>query len=229
MNLPRPETASRAGGVQVAVALVLLAATLVTLGAFWFRGPGVVSGGGLDLAALPESADAFGPVPDFELVDQRGRVVTRETLLGSPWVMATIFTRCTGPCPMISERMAKLQRKLDGTGVRLVSISVDPAYDTSERLATYAAAYDADPERWLFLTGSEAAVQALVTGGFWMSAVRAEDPDVPAGEAVTHDTRLVAVDAAGERRGWYDQHDSTEVGRLIERMRHLADQAAANR
>lgn len=189
--------------------------------------PGVLagsSGSGSAVAVAPDSPESFGPVPEFQLVDQLGRSVTRDTLLGRPFVLAAIFSRCTGPCPSISANMADLQRRLEGTDVRLVSISVDPEYDSSEVLSDYGAAWGADPERWLFLTGGEEAVESLVREGFWMAVDRVPEGQLPAGEAVTHDTRLVAVDRDGERRGWYDQAEPAEVGRLLARMRFLAKQ-----
>ena len=48
--------------------------------------------------------------------------------------------------------MQKLQDRLPKE-VRLVSFSVDPYNDTPEVLTEYAKRYNADPERWLFLTG----------------------------------------------------------------------------
>ena len=105
--------------------------------------------------------------------------------------------------------------------MRLVSISVDPANDTPERLAEYAAGFGADPERWLFLTGGEPQVHELVTGGFSLplSVPSADDagryPQLHTGadgseEAlrerleITHSTRLIVVDAEGAIAGYYE-------------------------
>lgn len=138
--------------------------------------------------------------------------------------MAAIFSRCTGPCPAISKRMAELQRQLNDTDVVLVSISVDPDHDSADVLSSYAASWEADPERWLFLTGDQGSVHSLVRDGFWMAVDRLEGETIEAGLAVTHDTRLVAVDAMGIRRGWYNQDEPAHVGRLLARMRYLASE-----
>ena len=50
--------------------------------------------------------------------------------------------------------------------VRLVSITVDPAYDTPEVLTRYAQSFAAQPQRWLFLTGDKATIYRLVREGF---------------------------------------------------------------
>ena len=181
------------------------------------------AGGGLSLAAKAESPQAFGSVPEFALVSQTGAAVRDEDLLGSPYVVAAVFTTCIGPCPRIAREMGRLQEALEDTDVRLVSISVDPGYDTPEILAEYAEALGAAEERWLFLTGEEDAVHALVREGFKLGVARA-DADVPFGMQVTHGTKLVAVDRSGRIRGWYESQSERGVDALLERMRFLAEE-----
>src|SRR5690606_19629314 len=60
-------------------------------------------------------------VKEFAFTDQSGKKVTKADLLGHPWLVCFIFTRCAGPCPKVSEQMAELQRVVKGTKVRLVS------------------------------------------------------------------------------------------------------------
>ena len=84
--------------------------------------------------ALPD----YGTVPAFSFIDQERHSIRREDFEGSVWVADFIFTRCAGQCPLMSSRMAALQRSLSALGhdsVRFVSFSVDPSYDTPERLA----------------------------------------------------------------------------------------------
>ena len=133
-------------------------------------------------------------------------------------VICAVFTNCTGPCPRISEQMRVLQDEFEGLEVMLVSVTIDPDRDTPETLGAYGAKYDADPERWLFLTGTEKEVDTLVREGFYQAVDRA-------GKELTHDTRLVAVDAKGRRRGWYQSQDVKSVQRLRGRMRALAAEA----
>ena len=135
-------------------------------------------------------------------------------------VAAAIFTSCAGPCPKITGQMRRLQDELEGTDVRLVSVSVDPEFDTPERLRDYAETWGADGERWSFLTGDKEAIYELVQRGFWLAAQ--EDPEAPRGFHVTHKSSIVAVDREGVRRGWYDGTDEKATDRLIERMRFLA-------
>jgi protein SCO1 len=94
-------------------------------------------------------------VPDFTLTERSDRLVSKADLHGKVWVACFFFTRCNTACPQITATMSRLQERLHKAGlddVILVSISVDPEHDTQEVLTKYAAAREADANRWLFLT-----------------------------------------------------------------------------
>jgi cytochrome oxidase Cu insertion factor (SCO1/SenC/PrrC family) len=123
----------------------------------------------------------FGSLPDFSLTDRTQRKVTRADLLGTVWVANFIYTHCTDTCPLQSARMAALQKDFPGQpALRFVSITVDPRRDTPSVLAEYAARYEADRERWLFLTGHKETIYALITGGFRLSVEDPTDSAAPA-------------------------------------------------
>jgi len=173
--------------------------------------------------AVPADHPWVGPqLVEFSLVDSRGEEVTLADLAGRPFILDFVFTTCTGPCPAMSARMRDMQEQLEGSDVRLVSVSVDPERDDPEALAAYAEALEADPERWWFLTGEKDQIRALAR-----SVQVAADPDptpgAELGTQVTHSTKFVVVDGAGRVRGYYD--GVTEEGRAgaIARARHLAD------
>src|SRR5438552_364519 len=109
----------------------------------------------------------LGDVPDFALLERSGQQVTKTDLLGKVWIASVIFTRCVEECPLVSSHMARLQDAFAAEpDVRLVSITVDPAYDTPEVLTHYAQSFAAQPQRWLFLTGDKATIYRLVREGF---------------------------------------------------------------
>src|SRR4051794_7218475 len=78
------------------------------------------------------------PAPTFSLIDQNGKSFGSEQLKGKPYVAAFIFTHCAGACPMMTQKMAKLQKAVPDPDVQLVSFTVDPERDTPEVLKTYA-------------------------------------------------------------------------------------------
>jgi protein SCO1 len=102
--------------------------------------------------------------PDAILLNMDGRNVPVRPLLevDQPMMLDFIYTSCTAICPMLSETFAQVQRELgaDAAGVRMVSISIDPEYDTPRVLRDYAQAYHPGPQ-WLFLTGRSGEVVDL--------------------------------------------------------------------
>jgi cytochrome oxidase Cu insertion factor (SCO1/SenC/PrrC family) len=179
------------------------------------------SGPRTDPNAEDVSAD-FGALPEFQLVDAHGQKVTLADLLGRPLVMAALYSTCPGPCPNIARSLRRLQDELADTDVLLVAVSVDPTVDTPAVLTNYAERYGADPKRWIFLTGAESEVDHLVKEGFMTAVARAGAGEAAPEGRVTHDKRLLAIDRAGHRRGWYEGDDEVQVERLKRRMLFLA-------
>lgn len=157
----------------------------------------------------------LGQVPEFELTNRNGRRVGPSDLAGSPWIADFIFTRCATSCPLITERMAKLERELPPRiGARLVSFTVDPDHDTPEVLEAYAEKFAA-PEHWWFLAGDREAMYDLIVNGFHLAV----DPNPPPSvegvtEPIIHSTRYVLVDAQGAIRGYYDSQDEGSIKKL---------------
>jgi cytochrome oxidase Cu insertion factor (SCO1/SenC/PrrC family) len=174
------------------------------------------------LAAQADSSDSFATVKPFELVDSAGRKVTHETLKGRPAIVAFVFTRCTGPCPQVTGSMKKLYDRTMNDAIRLVTISVDPEYDTPEVLAEYAKNIGADGERWLFLTGTQDAVRKVAEESFLSPMER--DASAPVGESVTHRTYLAVADKHGAVRGFYASETEAGLDAALKRARFLAAQ-----
>lgn len=179
------------------------------------------------LSPASDSPEAFNIVAPFTLQDSTGRTVTRETLLGKPWIAGFVFTRCTGPCPMVTGNMRKAQDMLKTDDVRLVTITVDADYDTPEVLAAYAQAVGADTQRWTFLTGPAAAIRELSRTSFMLPIEK--EAAKPAGESVIHQTRLAVVDGHGVVRGYYDGESLEGVEQAVARARFLAHEPGSPR
>lgn len=178
----------------------------------------------------------YWKAPEFALVDQRGDTLRTTDLRGTVWVSSFIFTSCTGVCPLISARMARVRDTLAadgllGTKARLVSISVDPARDTPAVLHEYAGRYGGSPpEAWAFLTGSPPErVRSLIQEGFRVAAVDpfAASSDTTAetttGYQVQHSPRIMLVDPQGRVRGTYDATDADAVERVLGDLRALVE------
>lgn len=116
--------------------------------------------------AAPPDAPAAAAIafPDEALVDQHGATarLLSDVIGDRIAVVDFIFTTCTTICPLLSGIMARVQEGVgDAADVALVSVTVDPARDTPQRLAAYAKKWDAGP-RWTFLTGEKEAVRRVL-------------------------------------------------------------------
>ncbi len=165
---------------------------------------------------LPPPAPVLAILPRFELTDQSGRPFGTKDLEGRVWVASFIFTRCATICPNITAKMARIQgrtRQLEPV-FHLVSFSVDPEYDTPERLAEYARLHRASPRMWTFLTGPDEAVKSTVVNGLKI-AVGKERSDDGRFEGIFHGSHLVLVDGKGQVRGYYDSDDEKVVDKVV--------------
>ena len=109
----------------------------------------------------------LGHAPAFALTSQDGEEVTLDELRGKVVAVAFIYTWCPDVCPMLTDRMARVQDALGplfGREVGFVSITVDPERDTPEVLKEYALAFEADLDGWTFLTGQPEEIRAVARG-----------------------------------------------------------------
>lgn len=219
-NQPNAPNTSRASGRPNVLrwAIVAMSVLIVALALANARR----LGGGSAGSELP----VYGDVPAFALTESSGRTLSRDDLLGKPWIADFIFTRCSGTCPVMTSSMSGLHEAFaearDLNELRFVSFTVDPEWDTPEVLRSYAEGIAADPARWHFLTGDRAVIYALSQQGFHLGA----GDDVATSE-IMHSTRFVLVDRAGRIRGYYDGTVPEEVAKLAKDARVIARERTA--
>ena len=107
-------------------------------------------------------------MPPFTLTNQNGERISLDTFHGNSLVLTFVFTRCPVPnfCPRMSNNFGELQETIkSSTGTlanaRLLSVTLDPAYDTPKILSDYAAFHHADSKIWSFATGDEKEIDSL--------------------------------------------------------------------
>ncbi len=95
------------------------------------------------------------PVPDFNLTDEEGNIVSLSDYRGKVVVVAFIFTSCPDVCPAIEHTLNYVDYQLPDHGiendVQFLSITIDPARDTVETLKEYT---DENAFDWPHLTSS---------------------------------------------------------------------------
>ncbi|MFL6589600.1 MAG: SCO family protein [Chthoniobacterales bacterium] len=160
---------------------------------------------------------AYGNIPRFQLTNQDAKPFGSDQVAGKIWIADFIFTTCRGPCPIISTRMSELQKPLEKSDVRLVSVTVDPATDTPEVLRAYADKLRKEPLRWDFLTGPVDAITSLSRDGFKLGIAEEQEQ----GSGPVHSTRFVLVDRRGTIRGYYDALAADGVTKLLADTNHL--------
>jgi protein SCO1/2 len=149
-------------------------ATLVVAGSRSWLEDLVVTNQSPDTNSTNE-AGSTGPkpgdeIPDFSLVNQDGKRSGIHKHRGQALVLTFIYTRCPLPdyCPMMTDQFAEIDKALRQEPgaypkTHLLSISVDPAYDTPKILREYGALHTSDFERWEFASGAEDEVKKAAT------------------------------------------------------------------
>ena len=186
--------------------MVLAAYTLYTM----IRISEKIRGGDAPGAAVGEQTDAKTSFENTEPIDlekfkmtsQQAEAFPFKELEGQVWIASLFFSSCPHECKSLNTAIASLNRDPEFKDVKFVSISVDPQVDSPQTLAEYARLFDADPAKWLFLTGD------LQQVGCFGRAI-----DVPAGYK-THTRRLALIDRDGKVRGQYRYNDAAEIAQL---------------
>jgi protein SCO1 len=154
----------------------LIQATLVVSDeGYWLENPAITKGlpGGEAAVAAPSGPAPGAELPDVKLVNQDGKPLSLAGLRGRALLVTFIYTRCPVPdyCPLMSSNFAAVHRELERdealrAKAHLLSVTLDPAYDTPKVLRSYGAAYterygEETFERWEFATGDPAEIRRL--------------------------------------------------------------------
>lgn len=141
--------------------------------------------------------EAGEPVPDNPLLDQDNTARPLSSLRGHRVALTFIYTRCplSDFCPLMDKQFQQLQDAVKKTpslaDVRLVSVTLDPEFDTPAVLKKHAQALKADPAIWHFLTGNREEL-ASVARSFGVTT----EPGTPA-SLVVHNLRTAVIDPDG--------------------------------
>jgi protein SCO1 len=153
----------------------------------------------------------FGPgtraycLPAAHFVDQEGNPVDFASLKGKWLLVDFIYTRCPGPCELMTNRLAHVadQLKTDlGKNVEFVSITLDPEHDGPKQLRDWAQAQDALRTGWLFLTGSLQNVEEVMAPFHVKRRVESN------GE-IDHVIEVFLVGPIGHERRQYSPYEAT--------------------
>jgi len=202
--------------------LVMLALLLIAVVPFVLI-PTLIKRG--DHLELPD----LGSVTAFDLLDEQGRPFTDAALRGHPTIVNFVFTRCDTICPITSLKMQRLQDKLldrRAVPIKLMSVSVDPTYDTPARLAAYAQRHGGLADVRRFVTGPGAKIHARAVGPS-MNSVTLGGQTPSGAPAISHNGYFVLVDGDLKIRGVYDSSEVQKLDDLLRHARYLARTAGS--
>jgi len=205
--------------ITISFFLIVLA---IPLGAFtWFRWYES------NVATLPffgknytiEAADATHlQVPDFNFIDQDSSAINNNFIKKRVWVVHFFFTSCPSICPKM---IANLKLVQDAYGkdnqLKMLSLTVDPKYDTPSRLKWYAKRKGINMRQWAFATGSKKSLYEFARKALFIDAT---DGDGGEGDFI-HSDKLVLIDRDLHIRGYYDGTDKGDVVQLMKDIKKL--------
>lgn len=145
-------------------------------------------------------------LPHFELTNHQGLVYNSDSLEGEHWV--AVFISLDSPhLKKITKRLMELNFRTKGKkGVKIICFSTNPAFDQPAELAKYMShhqRYNANYEKWQYLTGDSASMQAVIQKGFMLNDYQ-------------NTAQLWLVDRTGHLRGRYNGNREDEIGRAVE-------------
>ena len=191
-----------------------------------------------DVVAIREAVDQsdtsngqkwIGPkqgdeVPDFTLMNQNGKPIKLSQYRGRALVLTFIYTRCPLPdyCPLMTGNFSEIEKALKASPAvyaktHLLSLTVDPEYDTPKVLRAYANNHSADLEHWDFLTGDKDEVKRIATY-FGMQYWRDADQ-------IVHSLRTAIIGADGRVAKLYNGNE-WKPDEIVTALRELSSIAA---
>jgi protein SCO1/2 len=145
----------------------------------------------------PTEPEIGAIVPDAALVNQDGKQISLQQYRGRVLILTFIYTRCPLPdyCTLMSNNFAEINRELDKSPelrarAHLLSITLDPAYDTPRVLRSYGAGHTENYqgekfENWELATGKPAEIRRVAN---FFGLIYAQE-----GEEINHSLRTAVI------------------------------------
>lgn len=171
--------------------------------------------------AAPEQGEALGAmsIPDTAVFDQDGNELHfySDLIEGRVVAINFIFTTCTTICPPMGANFGKLQKILAERGsvdeLQMISVSVDPAVDTPQRLKKWAEKFGRQPG-WTLVTGNKVEVDRL------LKALKVFTPDKTDHSPIV----LLGDDTKNEWTRAYGLAPAATLAEMAGEMLHASDE-----
>jgi protein SCO1/2 len=193
-------TPAQSRGVKLTVALVLAFIVVIVAGFVHRIGlPRVMSQAEMKANGL-YVFDTPRAIGDFSLLDHRGQPVGPDSFKGHWSLLFFGFTHCPDICPTTMSFLNRFVGELEGTEVedtRVVMVSVDPARDTVQTLATYVPYFNPD---FTGVTGDFLEVHRFATA---LNTPFRKVPGQGDDYQVDHSANVVLINPRGDYHGFF--------------------------
>jgi len=154
----------------------------------------------------------YHTIPDFEFIDQDNKKITKSDFKNCVYVVDFFFTRCGTICPKMTHQLTRVQEHFKSSkDFKMMSCTIDPEFDKTNILKSYAKSYNSDLNLWSFVTGEKYVIYDLAIAGFFINAAE----NIDSSEPFVHSDKLILVDADNHIRGYYDGTNPEDVDKLI--------------
>ena len=153
------------------------------------------------------------PIGEFSFYRESDTLFREIDLDHKTTVINFFFTRCPGPCPLMTAQLREIERAFGSSpSFQIASITLDPSNDTSAALRAYADRYGIKPANWAFLRAPLDQTIAFAQQALRVPA--GEDPDL-------HTTRFILVDRQRRVRGVFDSTSPRELEALRAQLKNF--------
>ena len=141
-------------------------------------------------------------VPSFSLTDQNRKTITNKDMLGKVYVVEFFFSTCPTICPVMNRNIRHIDQEINNPNFGVISISIDPEKDTTDRLKKHADSLGIKNPNWHFLTGDRKYIGKI-----------ADEFDIYVGkdesssESLNHSGMFALVDKKGKLRCRFDENN----------------------
>ena len=154
----------------------------------------------------------YHTIADFKLLNQNGDTITQDYYDGKIYVADFFFTTCQTICPIMTDHMLKIQKKLkNDPNVLLLSHTVIPQADSVPQLKKYAIEKGIDDQKWNLVTGDKKQIYELARKSYL--AAKSEGDAGPFD--MIHTENFVLVDKEKRIRGFYDGTNPKAIEDLL--------------
>lgn len=154
----------------------------------------------------------YHTIADFSLTNQNGETITQKNYEGKIYVADFFFTTCQTICPIMTNHMVEIQKKiLNDSKVLLLSHTVMPEIDSTMVLKKYALEKGVDNKKWNLVTGDKKQIYDLARKSYLAAK------DIPYSEFdLIHTENFVLIDTQKRIRGFYDGTDPKAIEELMD-------------